>query len=70
MSQTLYYFLESGLIYELGGHSNFVNLVCENSFPSIKIPSFLLNPFLFPDKTLSSLCQNHTRDDDEKNKIK
>ena len=49
---------------------NFVNLVCDNSFPSIKISSFLLNPFLFPDKTLSSLCQNHTSDDNEKNKTK
>ena len=35
---------------------NFVNLVFDNSFPSIKSPSFLLNLFPFPDKTLSCLC--------------
>ena len=35
---------------------NFVNLACDNSFPSIKSPSFLLNPFSLPDKTLSRLC--------------
>ena len=35
---------------------NFVNLVCDNSFPSIKSPSFLLNLFPFPDETLSQLC--------------
>ena len=47
-----------------------MNLVSDNRFPSIKMPSFLLNPFLFPDKTLSSLCQNHTSDDNEKSKTK
>ena len=36
---------------------NFVNLVCDNSFPSIKSPSFLLNLFPFPDKTLSRLSK-------------
>ena len=47
-----------------------MNLVCDNSFPSSKIPSFVRNPFLFADKTLSSLCQNHTSDHNEKNKTK